>query len=240
MSAAGGATRSPVLVAVAHGSRDGAAQDAVSALAARIRSFAPAIDLRVAFLQHAEPSLAAALAEASGDVVIVPLLLSTGHHLTVDIYGAARHAGARVGAPLGPDPLLADALADRLAEAGAPAGTPAVLAAAGSSDPAAAADVTHQAALLADRLGTPVLAAFASGQPTVTKAVAALHVGAGGPVSVATYLLAPGQFHDQLCDTAATWVSAPLGDHPAVARVVLDRFRAARRGDAVLKDRPLA
>ena len=66
---------------------------------------------------------------------MVPLLLSTGYHLTADIRGAARAAGAPVADPLGPDPRLAEALADRLAEAGRPAGTPTVLAAAGSADP---------------------------------------------------------------------------------------------------------
>jgi sirohydrochlorin ferrochelatase len=229
MNAASDGTRSPVLVAVAHGSRDSAAQHAVGALAERVRGFAPAIDVRVAFLQHAEPSLAGALAAASGEVVVVPLLLSTGYHVMVDIHGAARDAGARVSAPLGPDALLAEALIDRLADAGAPSGTPTVLAAAGSSDPGAAADVTGQARLLADRLGTPVPAAFAAaGHPTVAQAVTDLHRSTGSPVSVATYLLAPGQFHDQLRETAATWVSAPLGDHPAVARLVLDRFLAAR------------
>jgi sirohydrochlorin ferrochelatase len=58
--------------------------------------------------------------------------------------------------------------------------------------------------------------------------LAALHASTGRPVSVATYLLSPGQFHDRLRQAAATWVSAPLADHPAVARLVLDRFSAAR------------
>jgi len=226
--------RAPVLLAVAHGSRDDAAQKAVGALAERVRQLAPALDVRVAFVQHAEPSLADALGAAGPDVVVVPLLLSTGYHLTAGIRGAARTAGAPVAAPLGPDPRLAEALADRLAEAGRPAGTPTVLAAAGSADPGASGDVTRQAALLADRLGAPVTAAFAAaGQPSVTQAVAALNAGTGGPVSVATYLLSPGHFHDQLRDAAATWVSAPLGDHPSVARLILDRFTAARQPTAI-------
>jgi sirohydrochlorin ferrochelatase len=227
------AGRAPVLLAVAHGSRDDAAQEAVGALAERVRQLAPALDVRVAFVQHAEPSLADALDAAGPDVVVVPLLLSTGYHLTADIRGAARTAGVPVAAPLGPDPRLADALADRLAEAGRPAGTPTVLAAAGSADPDASGDVTRQAALLADRLGAPVTAAFAAaGQPSVTQAVAALNADTG-PVSVATYLLSPGHFHDRLRDAAATWVSAPLGDHPSVVRLVLDRFAAARQPAAI-------
>jgi sirohydrochlorin ferrochelatase len=189
----------------------------------------PALDVRVAFVQHAHPSLAEALATAGNQAVVVPLLLSTGYHLTADIRGAARAAGAPVAGPLGPDPQLAEALADRLAETGRPAGTPTVLAAAGSADPAAAADVARQAALLADRLAEPVVPAFAAaGQPSVPRVVAALHASTGRPVCVATYLLSPGQFHDRLRQAAATWISAPLTDHPAVARLVLDRFSAAR------------
>ncbi len=61
----------------------------------------------------------------------------------------------------------------------------------------------------------------------MAQAVAALHARTGRPVAVATYLLSPGRFHDRLRQAAATWVSAPLSDHPAVARLVLDRFTAA-------------
>ena len=47
---------------------------------------------------------------------------------------------------------------------------------------------------------------------------------------MATYLLSPGHFHDRLREAAATWVSAPLSDHPEVARLVLDRFASRLRG----------
>jgi sirohydrochlorin ferrochelatase len=173
-------------------------------------------------------ALACAAAEVGADrVIVVPLLLSTGYHLTVDIAVAARQAGSPVAGPLGPDARLVPALADRLAEAGVPDGTPVVLAAAGSSDPAAAADARRQASLLAARLRAPVVAAFASAAaPSVDEAVADLAARTGQPVAVATYLLAPGLFHDRIRHSGATWVSDPLGAHPAVARLVTDRFRA--------------
>jgi sirohydrochlorin ferrochelatase len=44
-------------------------------------------------------------------------------------------------------------------------------------------------------------------------------------VAVASYLLAPGVFQDRLRASGAAWVSAPLGDHPAVAALILERFR---------------
>jgi sirohydrochlorin ferrochelatase len=219
----------PVLLAVAHGSRDPAAQQTVLSLAGRAAGLAPGIEVRTAFVQNAGPSLAEALAAAGGrHVVVVPLLLSAGYHLSMDIGGEAGRAGVPVAAPLGPDPGLVPALADRLRAAGAPAGTPVVLAAAGSTDPRAAGDARHQAALLASHLQAPALAAFASAaRPAVGEAVADLAARTGGPVAVASYLLAPGVFAGRLRASGAAWVSAPLGDHPAVAGLILERFRSA-------------
>jgi sirohydrochlorin ferrochelatase len=220
----------PTLLAVAHGSKDPAARDTVGVLCRQIRRLAPVLDVRVAFVQHAEPSLTSELRAAGGNTIIVPLLLSTGYHLTTDIAQAAELAGAQVSRPLGPDQLLVTALAGRLAQAGVPDGTPIVLAAAGSSDPAAEADVRAQAELLAERLAVPVVPAYASaGQPKVGDAVAALRERTGRPVAVATYLLAPGHFHDQLQHAGARWVSAPLGGHPATAGLVIDRYRTASK-----------
>ncbi|MGB6454500.1 MAG: sirohydrochlorin chelatase [Streptosporangiaceae bacterium] len=219
---------SPALLAVAHGSRDPAAADVVRALAGQVRRLAPVLDVRVAFLGHTEPSLPTELTAAGSNAVIVPLLLSSGYHLSTDISGVADVAGARVAAPLGPDELLLTALTARLAEAGVPDGTPVVLAAAGSADPLAGADVRQQADLLADRLGVPVVAAFAStAAPSVQDAVAELRERTGRPVAVASYLLAPGQFQDQLADSGADWLTEPLGGHPAVAGLVIDRYRKA-------------
>jgi sirohydrochlorin ferrochelatase len=219
---------SPALLAVAHGSQNPAATDVVRALAGQVRRLAPVLDVRVAFLDHVEPSLPSQLNAAGANTVVVPLLLSSGYHLSADITDAADVAGARVAGALGPDELLLTALTARLTEAGVPDGTPAVLAAAGSTDPAAAEDVRQQAALLADRLGVPVVAAFASAAaPTVPEAVARLRARTGGPIAVASYLLAPGRFQDALAESGADWVTAPLGGHPALAGLVIERYRKA-------------
>ncbi len=221
----------PALLAVAHGSRNPAATDVIKTLARQVRRLAPVLDVHVAFIGHAEPSLPAELGAAGSNSVIVPLLLSTGYHLTADITGAATSAGAKVAGPLGPDELLLTALTARLSEASVPAGTPVVLAAAGSSDPAAAADVQKQADLLADRLSVPVVAAFASAaRPAVPEAVDELRRRTGLPVAVASYLLAPGQFQDQLHRSGADWVTEPLGGHPALAGLVIERYRTAAKG----------
>jgi sirohydrochlorin ferrochelatase len=224
----------PTLLAVAHGSRHPAAQETIGTLARQVSRLAPVLRVRVAFVQHAEPSLPAALDAAGPNTVIVPLLLSTGYHLNTDLAGAARATGARLADPLGPDPLLVTALAGRLAEAGMPEGTPVVLAAAGSSDPAAQADAAVQARLLGERLNAPVTVGFASAaRPSVAEAVADLRARTGQPVAVATYLLAPGHFHDQLRQAGADWVTAPLAGHPALAGVVIDRYRTASRRPAL-------
>jgi len=152
----------PTLLAVAHGSRHPAATATITALVRQVERLAPVLDIQIAYVQHAEPSLADALDATGPDVVIVPLLLSTGYHLTTDIAGAATAIdtaitatglGPRVAGPLGPDPLLVTALTMRLGEAGVPAGIPVVLAAAGSSDPQAAEEIEAQANLLASELG---------------------------------------------------------------------------------------
>jgi sirohydrochlorin ferrochelatase len=220
----------PALLAVAHGSRNPAAADVVRKLATQIGRLAPMLDVRVAFLGHAEPSLPMELDSAGSGTVIVPLLLSAGYHLAADISVAASSAGARVAAPLGPDQLLLTALTARLTEAGVPERTPVVLAAAGSSDPAAATDVEKQALLLAEALDVPVTTGYLSAaSPTVRQAVAQLRETTGKPIAVASYLLAPGHFQDQLRDCGADWVTEPLGGHPALAGLAIDRYRVAAR-----------
>jgi sirohydrochlorin ferrochelatase len=229
----------PTLLAVAHGSKHSAATAAIKELVTEVERLAPVLDIQVAFVQDAEPSLPDALDAAGPDVVIVPLLLSTGYHLTNDIAGAATafdtaitaggRLAPRVAGPLGPDPLLVTALTGRLAESGVPGNAPVVLAAAGSSDPQAASQVHAQAELLAAERGAPVTVGYAAaGLPTVSEAVADLRARTGQPVAIATYLLAPGQFHDRLADSGADWVTAPLGAHPAVAALIIDRYRTHR------------
>ncbi|MFF2080883.1 sirohydrochlorin chelatase [Kitasatospora sp. NPDC058162] len=222
----------PVLLAVAHGSRDQAAVSSTRALLRLVRSLRPELTVRCCFLDLAEPSLPRALAHLAGErPVLVPLLLGTGYHVRVDLPEALAAAGlprTRLARALGPHPLLAAALADRLAEAGAPPGAPVVLAGAGSSDPAAVADTGAMARLLAARLGRPVTAAHLSAAaPTPHRAVADLRAAGNSRVAVASYLLSPGFFARRAATTPAAWTGRPLGAHPAVARLVLHRYDEA-------------
>ncbi|QLE73164.1 sirohydrochlorin chelatase [Streptomyces rectiverticillatus] len=230
----------PALVAVAHGTRSPAGVAVTEALVRRVRALRPGLDVRVGYLGLASPSLESVLAGLDGAAVLVPLLLGTGHHLRSDVPAAVAAAPwlhCRTAPALGPHPLLAEALAGRLAEAGRPERSPApvVLAAAGSSDPAAGADTARMARLLALRLGTRVVPAHAAGYGTrPADAVAALRAEGHEDVSVATYLTAPGHFSEAVRREAGPrLVSAPLGPHEAVARLVVRRYEEAVRRESV-------
>ena len=175
------------------------------------------------------------------NAVVLPVLLTAAYHSGTDIPGLLDEAQAalpglriRYGAPLGPHPGLLRALDRRLAEAGqdlAQAGrTAVVLAAAGSSHPAANAVIAQLAAdWQAARGWQAVRPAYASAAaPTPEQAVAGLLRDGARRVAVATYLLAPGRFADQVRDgslaAGAAVVSAPLGAAPEVADVLLDRY----------------
>ena len=239
-----GASPAGVLVAVAHGSKDPRASATIAELAALAGERSPGLDLRIAFLGHAPPSLPQVLStiEADREVIVLPLLLTAAYHSKADIprmLARLPRPEVSYGATLGPHPLLLTALDRRLAEAlpisgpGAyldPARTAVVLAAAGSSDPEANATITRLAAQWQARAGWyAVRPAYASAaEPSPAAAVSALLRDGAPRVVVATYLLAPGLFADRIRQSTlaagAAAVSAALGACAEVADVLLDRF----------------
>ena len=68
--------------------------------------------------------------------------------------------------------------------------------------------------------------------PDVPAAVAAAPAAGADRVAIAPYLLAPGHFADRLAAAGADLVAAPLGAHPAVVELVLDRAERQPRVDA--------
>jgi sirohydrochlorin ferrochelatase len=249
----GTASGPPPLIAVAHGSSDPRAAASVGALLELVRQRAeaagfPGLDVRAAYLGHAAPSLHQALATVGSDgdrdaeAVVLPLLLTAAYHSKADIPGVLREVrtaqprlDVSYGQPLGPHPLLLRALERRLGEipGGAdfdPLQTAVVLAAAGSSDRAASGVITDLAARWRARRGwRAVLPAYASAAtPTPADAVAAARRAGARHVLVATYLLSPGLFADQIrrdCLAAgAAAVSPVLGAAPEIADVVLGRY----------------
>jgi sirohydrochlorin ferrochelatase len=245
------------LVAVAHGSKDPRAAATVTRLAEAVRSRVPGLDVRAAFLDHSAPSLPQVLASLAPDgpepgaagyqCVALPLLLTAAYHSKSDIpaqlaAAVAAHPGLDVvsAGTLGPHPLLLTALERRLREAGVAVGSAArraatgvVLAAAGSSDPAANATIAALAARWRSSRGwRDVVPAYASAAgPRPDEAVRALRNAGAARVVVATYLLAPGYFADKVGGGAlgagADAVSEPLGAAPEVTEVILDRYQSA-------------
>jgi sirohydrochlorin ferrochelatase len=114
-----------------------------------------------------------------------------------------------------------------------------VLAAAGSSDPAANAVITDQGERWqAERGWRAVLPAYASAaSPTPAEAVAAARRSGARRVLVASYLLCPGVFADQIrsdCLAAgADAVSPVLGAAPEIADIVLGRYAESLTSGAV-------
>ncbi|MBB2913777.1 sirohydrochlorin ferrochelatase [Streptosporangium becharense] len=223
------------LVLAGHGTRSARGEETIADLTDLVRRVRPGVRVERAFLEISSPPLAGVLPTLPGPVVVVPLLLAGGYHVHIDLPSVVAQArpGAVVAAPLGPHPLLAAVLARRLAAAGLRAADSVILAAAGSSDPAALADVRAAARLLAVRLSRPVTAAFAAtGHPPVAEALERLRSGPAPRVAVASYLLAPGFFHDRLRECGADLVTAPLGVDADLAALVWARFDQARRSAA--------
>lgn len=211
------------LVLCAHGTRSPAGRATVAAVVEAVARTSGR-PVRDAYVDVHGPALPDVL--ASGDTV-VPLLLSRGHHADVDVAGAAARVGdVAVCPPLGPSQVLARMLRTRLLEAGLRPGHTVVLAAAGSSRPEAADHVRGVAADLGALLGAVVTPAFVAapagcGMPAVTDLVADAG-GVGCEVAVASYLLAPGAFHDRVLRSGAAVASAPLALPDRVDRCLVD------------------
>lgn len=213
------------LVAVAHGTADPRGIRVVHDLVRDMARLRPDLPVSLGFvdlLTPALPSLVRRVTTDTDDAVVVPLLLSSGYHVYVDVAAEARRYPGRVhaAAALGPDPLLVDILADRLGDLSRVDHV--VLAAAGSSDPRALDDCETTARLLSERVDRPVTVAYVSGAgdrlpPVLSRTP--------GRVAVATYLLAPGFFHNLVRrQSGGRAVTAPLAPDPRLATLALRRY----------------
>jgi sirohydrochlorin ferrochelatase len=237
------ASDAPALVACSHGTASPLGQDAVAALVAAVAAARPDLEVHAAFVDVQQPDPAAVLGglPAGRAARLVPLLLSAGYHVYVDLTDvAAEREHTAVAPALGPDPRLVALLHRRLLAAGLRRGDRVVLAAAGSSDARAVVDCATTSDALAELLGAPVTAAYLSAAtPRLADAVAAQRDSAyavgspeGSPPSrvvVATYLLAPGFFADLAAASGADVVTPPLlvpGEPPAqeLVDIVVERY----------------
>ncbi|MFJ8026946.1 sirohydrochlorin chelatase [Streptomyces sp. NPDC096311] len=236
-------TSRPVLLVIAHGSRDPRHAATVHALVRRVRARRPGLRVETGFLDFNIPSVPAVLeslaTEGVRDVVALPLLLTRAFHAKADIPAVLREAPARLrirqAQVLGPSPLLTAALERRLYEAGlTPAdksSTGVVLASAGSTDPEAIAVIAEIAREWRHTGWCAVRPAFASASlPRTEDAVRELRALGCARVAVAPYVLAPGFLPDRIARGAAEAdvLADVLGPAPEVARVLLDRYDEAR------------
>jgi sirohydrochlorin ferrochelatase len=225
----------PALLAISHGTSSPAGQAAVAALVDAVAARLPDVTVRLGHVDVQQPDVPASLdALPPGQpVVIVPLLLSAGYHVRIDlIEQTAGRSGVTIAKALGPDARLVEALAARLAPLAPQPEDAVVLAVAGSSDERANDDCRTTADMLAARLGRPVTTGFlAATDPRVGAAVSAARTTASRVV-VANYLLAPGYFDDLAVRLSQPDpVARPLldGDEPPASLVdlVVARYREA-------------
>jgi sirohydrochlorin ferrochelatase len=217
------------LVACSHGTRSEVGAARVSALVGAVAAAMPSLDVVEAHVDVHGPFLHEVLTPGS---VVVPLLLAAGYHVETDIGRAAEAVGARVTAPLGPDGLLVSLIGSRLRELPEPIGEDdvVVLAAAGSSAPGSAMAAREMARLLSARLGVPVHAGYgAKCAPRLGDLVTRLRSEhPGRRIVAASYLLAPGHFHDVVRSCGADAVTDPLlvdgPPDPRLVEVVVGRF----------------
>jgi sirohydrochlorin ferrochelatase len=214
------------LVLAAHGTQDPAGAIVVSEIAAAVRRRLPSVAVEVAYVDVRSPSLTEVLHSVDGPAVVVPAFLAAGYHVRVDVPEQILLSGAEsvtVTPALGPDDLVLDAVYDRLVAAGWEHGDGVVLAAAGSSDARAVADVHRAARRLSVLTRSAVQVGFiTSAQPSVVSAVRSC----GGRVAIASWLLAPGLFHQRLADIGAALVSEPIGAHRRLVDLIVRRARA--------------
>jgi sirohydrochlorin ferrochelatase len=224
----------PVLVGCSHGTDSADGRASVRGLLAGVRAARPDLDVREAFVDVQQPRVGDVVRHAvagAGAAVVVPLLLSVGYHVRVDISAAAAGPASVAATPLGPDTRLVRILLDRLHAAGAEPHDAIVLAAAGSTDSQGTATVLHVAEALRSAWGgDPVTVGFGAGAfPRVPEAVAAARATGAGRVVLASYHLAPGYFHDRLHLAGADIVTGPLAPDERLVEIVIDRYEAAAR-----------
>ncbi|ALC26691.1 sirohydrochlorin chelatase [Streptomyces sp. CFMR 7] len=238
----------PVLLVIAHGSRDPRHAATVHALTERVRAQRPGLRVETGFLEFNAPSVPRVLerlaAEGADEIIALPLLLTRAFHAKTDIPSVLREARARLprlhirqADVLGPSPLLNATLGRRLREAGVRPGdlprTGLVLASAGSTDPEAIAVIAEIARELRHTGWCAVRPAFASAAlPRTEDAVRALRAEGVDRVAVAPYVIAPGRLPDRIAAGAeaagADVLADVLGPAPELARLLLDRYDEAR------------
>lgn len=228
----------PALVGIAHGTSSPLGVNAVQMLMASVIKAHPELTMTLGFVDVQRPDTREALdsLEPGLSAIVVPLLLSAGFHVHVDLtktVNAQTDRKVRLAKALGPDHRLINILQHRLAEVGLSSEDQLILAVAGSSDKRAIADCNLVASALAASVNQAVTLGFLSAaKPSLVDAITAAR--AQHPkkrIVVSSYLLAPGYFHTLVENAGADVVTSPLlvADGPTpwqLVEVVIDRYIA--------------
>ncbi|QKG25748.1 hypothetical protein [Actinomadura verrucosospora] len=186
-------------------------------------------------------ALLAGLHRPQDELAAVVVPMSTGPDPALDAAVRAAVAAAPVHAvaaePLGPHPLIAEALHDRLADAGlaradrirmmtmVTAATGVIVATPGDATAVRQAEVTS--VLLASRLAAPVFTASLADEAGMRAAGEQLRAAGAASVAVAPHVIG-SEPEARLVPAAAAAVgaahAAPLGAHPALARLAALRY----------------
>lgn len=237
----------PVLVGLAHGSRDPRAAVTIAQVMAAAADLRPGLVAVPAFLDLASPDLLEAVQQVQAQdgaqaAVVLPLLFTEAFHATVDVPEAvaetaeATGVDLTVGRILGMGEEVLTALVDTAAAAGIGADDGILLLAVGSSRAAANEAVHELAGRWSARRPGPVQAGFATmDTPQAPSAATVIRrlAETRSRVGIVPLFLAPGLLLDQVADKAAALVpdgevrvAAPLGT--ALAGLVLRRYDEAR------------
>lgn len=185
--------------------------------------------------------LLGALRQEQDEVAAIVVPLSTGPDPVLDraVHAAVANSPVRAVAaePLGPHPLIAEALHDRLADAGlaradrirlmtmVTAASGVIVATPGDATAVRQAEVTG--VLLASRLAAPVFTASLNDEASVKAAAEQLRAAGAASIAIAPHLIGSEPETALIAPAAATVgaaYSAPLGPHPALARVAALRY----------------
>jgi sirohydrochlorin ferrochelatase len=234
----------PVLIALAHGSRDPRSARTVRDIVKATRALRSDLPIEVAFLDHNSPDLPTVVERlvrrGHTEMVVVPLFLTQAYHVNVDIpvvieRAQEQHPGIslRVSQVIGTDPILLSILDQRMRESLRSARVreldALVMVSAGSSDSAANTTIAKLAQVWGGRHHLPTSVAFASASPPSTgEAVREWRRRGRRHVAVGSFFIAPGTLVDHAGELAleagAVAVSAPLGPHEEISRLVLARY----------------
>lgn len=239
------------LLLVAHGSRSGAGEDDMRALASLVAA-SPGlggVDVALGYLEMSEPPAGVALdrlvERGATHVVVLPLMLLAAGHSKSDVpavvlEGRARHPDASLayGRPFGVDHALLEVARRRVEEIGG-AGQPLALLARGTSDPDANGEAYKVGRLLAECTGAPMVNVGYSGVtwPTVPDSLEQLDRLGATTIVAFSWFLATGvlverigrQLSEHAARHGATVLDAGyLGPSQGLADLVVERYREAR------------